>query len=188
MYKILDFLEDKAMDASDFFDAFSGLHYDVTATLGQLEKQRRQRAEGRLNYQVEREQRRRLQKYLCKLKKDDLISENSSGKIYLSKEGRQRLSFLKQKQKNIVNKNYYKKEIGDKVIVVSYDIPETHKRERNILRDILKILGFNMIHKSVWVGKVKIPKHFILDLEIMGILDDVEILEVTKSGSLKMIS
>ena len=60
-------------------------------------------------------------------------------------------------------------------------------RERDILRDIMKLLGFNIIHQSVWVGKVKLPKQFIIDLEIMGILKYVEIMEVTKKGSLKNV-
>ena len=58
-------------------------------------------------------------------------------------------------------------------------------RERNILRDILRMLGFNLIHKSVWIGKVKLPERFIADLQRLGILEYVEILEVTKSGTLE---
>ena len=81
----------------------------------------------------------------------------------------------------------FTKEKGNTVIIVSYDLPIAFNRERDILREILKILGFNLIHKSVWVGKVKLPEQFIIALEKLKILSFVEILEVTKHGTLKEI-
>ena len=69
--------------------------------------------------------------------------------------------------------------------MISYDIPIAFNRERNILRDILRMLGFNLIHKSVWIGKVLLPERFVGDLIKLGILDYVEILEVAKNGTLK---
>ena len=84
-----------------------------------------------------------------------------------------------------LNRNLYKKKHGNKVVVISYDIPIAFNRERNVLRGLLKALGFNLVHKSVWVGKVKLPERFVSDLGRMGILEYVEILEVTKSGTLK---
>ena len=69
--------------------------------------------------------------------------------------------------------------------MVSYDIPIAFNKERNILRDMLRMLGFNLIHKSVWIGKVLLPDKFIVNLSKLGILDYVEILEVTKNGTLK---
>ena len=75
--------------------------------------------------------------------------------------------------------------MGDKVIVISYDIPVAFNKERNILRDMLRMLNFHLVHKSVWVGKVALSKRFIADLNRLGILDYVEILEVTKNGTLK---
>ena len=84
-----------------------------------------------------------------------------------------------------LNRNLYKKQEGDRVTVISYDIPVAFNKERAILRDILSELDFHLVHKSVWVGRVILPKRFIADLNRMGILDYVEILEVTKSGTLK---
>src|SRR3989338_2781325 len=84
--------------------------------------------------------------------------------------------------------NRIQKEKSDKVIIISYDLPTAFNRERNILRDILRMLGFEVIHKSVWVGKVKLPKKFIVKVGQMGILDFIEILEVTKNGTLKELT
>jgi len=89
------------------------------------------------------------------------------------------------KNSPLLNKEDYKNKIGERVVVISYDIPVAFNRERNILRDILRMLGFNLIHKSVWVGKVLLPERFVGDLSRLGILDYVEILEVTKNGTLK---
>ena len=44
-----------------------------------------------------------------------------------------------------------------------------------------------MIHKSVWIGKEKIPQELIIDLEELKILNFVEIFEVTKQGTLKKV-
>ena len=69
--------------------------------------------------------------------------------------------------------------------IISYDLPVAFNKERNILRDMLRVLGFNLVHKSVWVGKVVLPERFVADLSRLGILDYIEILEVTKEGTLK---
>jgi len=71
------------------------------------------------------------------------------------------------------------------VIVISYDIPVAFNKERNILRDMLRTLGLYMVHRSVWVGKVVLPERFVIDLNKLGVMDYVEILEVTKNGTLK---
>ena len=42
-----------------------------------------------------------------------------------------------------------------------------------------------MIQKSVWIGKVKIPKEFLDDLFKLRLIDYIEIFEISKAGSLK---
>ena len=181
LYKILNFLEDRFTETFDFSDAFLSAGYG--ASFRKLDYEYKKRAEKRVDYQQNREKKRRLQKYISKLKKDGLIDQNSSNQFILTKNGKDKLKFFK--NQILINKNNYKKEMSDKVTIISYDIPIVFNKERANLRDILKSLGFNLVHKSVWVGKVKLPKEFIVDLGKLGILDYVEILEVTKSGSLK---
>jgi hypothetical protein len=93
----------------------------------------------------------------------------------------------KLRKNKLLDKNYFHKQKGEKVIIVSYDLPISYNRERDLLRGVLLALGFNKIHQSVWVGKVKIPTTFIHDLQKLSILRFIEILEVTKHGSLKPI-
>lgn len=183
IYKILDFLEDRSMATTDFFAGFLAAGYG--ASLGKMEYQHRIRDEARHSYQIDREKKRNLQKYIYKLKSQGLISENTKGEIIISSKGKKKLALIKGNK--LIDKKGYKKQIASEVIIVSYDIPLAFNRERNILRDILKLLGFQAVHQSVWVGKVKLPQKLITDLERLGILDYIEILQVSKTGSLKSI-
>ena len=180
IYKILDFLEDGSMDTADFFAAILKAGYGASS--GKIDHEYKKYREETYLYQLDRDKRRNLQKYFSKLKSQGLIAENPSNQVILSNKGKKKLDELKKNK--ILEKNSYQKQDGDKVIIVSYDLPTVFNRERGILRDILKALGFQMIHKSVWVGKIKIPKKFVLAVEKMGILKFIEILEVTKNGTL----
>lgn len=183
IYKILDLIEDTSLDMADFTIAFLKAGYG--ASMGKIDREYEAIKRKRENRTIARDRKRRLQIYLSKLKNQGLISKDSSNKIILSAEGREKLSLLRKNR--IINKNYYRKESGDKMIIISYDIPVTFNKERAVLRSILDRLGFSMVHKSVWIGKVKLPKEFILALNQLSILDFVEIMEVTKNGSLKSI-
>jgi DNA-binding transcriptional regulator PaaX len=72
--------------------------------------------------------------------------------------------------------------------IVTFDIPESMKKKREWLRFALKRLGFTMLHKSVWIGKVTLPVEFLNDLDSLGLLPYVHILAVTKAGSLKHLN
>ncbi|MBI3305591.1 hypothetical protein HYZ82_00445 [Candidatus Nomurabacteria bacterium] len=184
IYKILDFISDQIIDQFDFADAFLSAGYGASRSKMQYEFSKIQ--DKRTISKLKKQKIDNLRKYLSKLKKAGLVGEDESKKIYLSKKGKGRLIYL---QKSFLsNKNLYKKRLADRVTVISYDIPIAFNRERNILRDMLKMLGFNLIHKSVWIGRVLLPKRFISDLSNLGITDYVEILEVTKNGTLKEIN
>ncbi|MES2023662.1 MAG: hypothetical protein V4439_03180 [Patescibacteria group bacterium] len=182
-YKILGLLQEGAFNFLDLAEAMINSGYG--AGFGKIDREIEKIHSERITARLKSERIRRLQKYLIKLKKDGLIDEKDSGKLLVTQKGNKKLSALK--KSFLMDKNY-EKEKSDKVIIISYDIPVAFNKERNILRDILRMLGFEIVHKSVWVGKVKLPKRFITDVEELGILDYIEILEVTKSGSLKHYS
>ena len=181
IYKILDSLSDVMLDQVDFANAFLGAGYGATG--GKINYEFNKIQDKRISKQLKKEKILKFKNYLAKLKNSGLILENESKQIYLSEKGKKKLS--KFKSYPLLNKEDYKKKIGERVVVVSYDIPVAFNRERNILRDMLRMLGFNLIHKSVWVGKVSLPERFVADLSKLGILDYVEVLEVTKNGTLK---
>ena len=184
IYKILDLLENKVMDSFDLASSIVNAGYG--ANFNKIDREVEKRSAKRLTNRIEKEKIRHIRKYLYKLKNDGLISKDSSGKVILTSKGNQKLDVFK--KSFLLNKNDYQKEKSDKVIIISYDLPTAFNRERNILRDILRMLGFEVIHKSVWVGKVKLPKKFIVKVGQMGILDFIEILEVTKNGTLKELT
>ena len=183
MYNILDFIENRSIDMIDFFVAFLKAGYG--ASMNKIDYEYNILKKKRDKDYFDRERKRRLQKYISKLTKEGLIAKDFNNKLSISLKGKERLKKLRENR--ILDKRQYQNEKGDKIIIVSYDLPVIFNKERNRLRDTLKILGFNMVHKSVWVGKVKLPKEFFIALEKLNILDCVEVLEVTKSGSLKEI-
>ena len=181
IYKILNSLGDEVLDCVDFTSAFLKAGYGATG--GKINYEFRKIQNKRISEQLEKEKILKFKNYLAKLKNNGLILENETKQIYLSEKGKKKLN--KFKNSPLLNKEDYKKKIGEKVVVISYDIPIAFNRERNILRDMLRMLGFDLVHKSVWVGKVSLPERFVIDLGKLGILDCVEILEVTKNGTLK---
>ena len=181
IYRILDSLKDGVFDYIDFTNAFLKAGYGATGNKMRYEFSKLQNK--RISSQLDKQKMRSLKKYLYELKNDGLILENNSNQIYLSDQGKIK---LKKFQNSLpLNKNLYNMKVGERVIVVSYDIPVVFNKERNILRNMLQTLGFHLVHKSVWVGKVLLPERFIIDLNRLRIIDYVEILEVTKNGTLK---
>jgi hypothetical protein len=181
IYKLLSNLEERAIDMIDLIDVFISSGYG--ASMGKIEYEFSRKAVKRTENKRNKEKVRNIKKYLSKLEKNGLIIKNSINKIDITSKGKRKLNVFK--KSFLLNKTQYKKEKSDNIIVISYDIPVAFNKERNILRDILRYLNFNLIHKSVWIGRTKLPKEFILDMEKLGILDYIEILEVTKNGSLK---
>lgn len=181
IYKILSLLEDQAINAIDFADVFVSSGYG--ASMSKIDYEFSKKNEKRLKDKINREKIRKIQKYLSKLDKEGFIFKDLSGRVNLTRKGKKKLGGYK--KSFLLNKREYKKEPGDNVIVISYDIPIVFNYERDLLRNTLRMLGFELIHKSVWIGKVKLPKEFIIDLGKLEILDYIEILEVTKNGSLK---
>lgn len=181
IYKILDVLGHQAHDYLDFTEAFLRAGYGASG--GKIDFEYSRIRDQRIKKDLRKLELAKFRKYVSKLKRDGLVLENNSRQIYLSQKGKDKLKNLQNSVS--LNKNQYVRKIGDRVIVVSYDIPTAFNRERNILRSMLNMLGFNLIHKSVWVGKVSLPERFLGDLNALGILDYIQILEVTKNGTLK---
>jgi CRISPR/Cas system-associated endoribonuclease Cas2 len=186
--KILEFIENLAVGTADLLDAILSAGYGASYSKIQYELSKRQRE--RYNKEIKREiRRRRRQKYhkiIYKLKRDGLIKEkfgNNKKFLIITKKGRDKLSSLKAKNNRKLPETYYQKEKGDKFVIVIFDIPEAEKRKRAWIRSALRNLELKMAQKSVWIGKVKIPKQFIDDLYKLKLADFVEIFEISKTGS-----
>ena len=78
----------------------------------------------------------------------------------------------------------HKPERDDTTKVIIFDIPEKERYKRDWIRVSLLQLGFKMLQKSVWIGKVKIPEEFINDLKFMKIHSCVHIFSAEKLGTI----
>lgn len=181
IYRILSYLGNEIIDYVDFSNAFIKSGYGASS--GKIKYEHSKLQNKRVTSQLNAEKVNKFKKYLSKLKSEGLVLGNDENHIYLSDKGKKKLNHFQNSFS--LNKDQYKKKAGERVIVVSYDIPVAFNKERNILRDMLNTLGFSLVHKSVWIGKVLLPLRFIADLSRLGIIDYVEILEVTKNGTIK---
>ncbi len=70
--------------------------------------------------------------------------------------------------------------------IVSYDVPESHKKDRAWLRSTLRGFGFTMAQRSVWVARVALPKEFIEELRERKLLKYVHVIEESAHNTLEL--
>lgn len=178
MQKVLDFIGDRAVDILDIIEIQLTSPYNASKFRYASEQRERERKKQRLERDLRRQSERQIRKYVSKLKCDGLI-KNSEGKFCLTNKGKTKREELNRKK----SKDYEIKKSRN-LIVVSFDIPKLFDQERDWLREILKILDFEMRHQSLWVGENKIPEELISDMEEKKILEFVDIFEVKRCGTL----
>lgn len=193
LLKVLEFLESATIDTVDLLAAFLNAGYG--ASYGklnyELSKIKSERARTNFEKRLELESKQKYYNLIYKLKRDGLIEEEiSKGHKFFNITGLgiKKLKNLQTRTKERMPPARYQKENGGKLIIIIFDIPEKERKKREWLRFALKNLGLKMIQKSVWLGKIKIPKQFLKDIDRLRILDFIEIFEITKTGSLKYIT
>ncbi len=127
---------------------------------------------------------------ISRLEKDGLVEKSGMKSNYffkITKKGKEKRNTLRRLKKNALPKNIFSKNISNRFSMVIFDIPEKDKRKRDWLRVSLVSMGFEMVQKSVWMGKVKVSKEFIKALEDLNIINFIEIFQITKTGSLKSL-
>ncbi len=190
--QILEKLAQTAVGAGELFCAFLEAGYG--ASMGSIAYTQRQIHSRNAKYQMEYEEHVRLQRryhnILTWLKSDGLVKEEKrKGEKFfrLTQKGLFKLRVLRERKKTDLPQVNYSVSLNPINTIITFDIPERERKKRAWLRLVLKHLEFQMIQKSVWIGKVKIPKEFIDDLKELKIIDGVEIFEITKSGTLRHI-
>ena len=181
--RILEHLMDATVDSFYLFVAIGESRYGDSR--GKIERRARELRESGLSGPSRNELKRRrnnFYSYLYHLQKDGLI-ERRRGKWSVTNIGRGKYKTLLKRFP--VRK--YPKEADTGLKIIIFDIPEKEKRKREWLRDRLVELGFKMLQKSVWVGKIKLPQEFVEDLRDLNLIRHVEVLAVTKRGSLKQL-
>ena len=189
--KILETIGRASITALELFVALGSAGYG--ASLGKLEAtHRRIRKERELLGEKPDEALRvhiKTQKLLSKLKKEGFIreqSENDKKLLFITKKGEEKISQIKDAQaKFLFPRDKYASQEGNVFIIIVFDIPEREKKKREWLREVLKNLKFSRVQRSVWIGKIKIPKEFLDDLSKLRLLDFVHIFEIKKTGTLE---
>ena len=92
---------------------------------------------------------------------------------------------IKKLAKKLPSPKVYEKSAGEELLIVMFDIPEKQKNKRQWIRSALKEMGFKMIQKSVWSGKVSLSRRFLEDLSKLNLVDYVDIFTAMKLGSLE---
>ena len=187
VFKILDTLADVAFSQAAMIGAI--LETDYGARHGEI-----LRAHDRIISDspriADREARRReYQRYAIivrYLREQGMLSRKTSGetiKLYLTKKGREKLARMRLERRENISGYGYDRSPGKKVVIVTYDIPEKRRTERDWLRAILKRIGLTPMQQSVWIGKVAIPQRLIEDLALRHLTSCVEIVEVGSTGT-----
>ena len=195
LLRALETIGDLTVTMVDLFDVFVSAGYGASYGKLQYELSKKQIERERKSFEkrIQRETKQKYYNLIYKLKTSGLIAEKKKDDkkfFILTKKGKKKLFSLREKnQKRLPDISYLRpKEESNKLVIVIFDIPEQERRKRGWLRAALKNLGLKMVQKSVWIGKVKIPKEFLDDLFKLRLIDYIEIFEISKTGSLKNLA
>ncbi len=193
--KILKELRGVAATSAELLEIFivdRGTHY---RRLRGIEfPRRKKRTDWNPEYEIrkrEEEERHRFYALLTKLQKQGFIQKEEKkrlGKWNITAKGIKRIGeLIAQIRRALPPKKKYAPQDANEWKIISFDIPERERRKRRWLRFVLKHLKFKQLQKSVWIGKTALPKDFLEDLHNLHMLNYIEILTITKSGSIKQI-
>jgi len=102
-------------------------------------------------HELEKIEKAYIAKAIRELYSDNLITnkllKNNIKKIVLTAEGKRRAKLLKLKESSFVRPAGWDR----KWRLVIYDIPEKHRKGRDIFRHQLRVIGFYEFQKSVWI-------------------------------------
>lgn len=185
--KVLEFLENSGQALEELFFIFTvpyGTSFHRAEYL--LYKKREENFQRKSDAKA----RHRFHELLYRLRKEGLVAESKKDNelfLKLSEKGRSILEKLRSKSAKALPPKKYEIKDDNVLKIIIFDIPEEKKRYREWLRSVLKNLDFEMLQKSVWTGKTKIPEALLYDFKKLDLLPHIEILAVTKSGTLKKI-
>ena len=73
------------------------------------------------------------------------------------------------------------------VRLVMFDIQETERVKRNLVRFELAACGYQRLQKSVWFGYRPLPEKFIKSLDDLKLKGKVHIVSINKGGTLEIV-
>lgn len=133
-----------------------------------------------------RENKKRCRALIKRLEQQGLIERTQKREkvfVTITRRGTSRLARI-QERKALKEAPMAAQAQNARWIIVVFDIPEKKRCKRDWIRRTLHTMGFAMIQKSVWMGQTILPEAFVENITGQGIAPCVEILEVTKEGSI----
>ncbi|OGZ02906.1 MAG: CRISPR-associated endonuclease Cas2 [Candidatus Liptonbacteria bacterium RIFOXYB1_FULL_36_10] len=189
--KILKILEKVSEFGGDLMETIEAiLTSGYGASLKKIEYNKSKISAKNSEQEEVRRERKRCQNLIYTLEKDGLLKRAKKGGkrfIFKTKKGKEKEKELKEKSRKNFPKKEYKVARSENFSIVIFDVPERERKKRDWVREVLKNMDFKMVQKSVWIGKIKIPKEFINDLFKLKMDKYVEVFEISKTGSLKYL-
>lgn len=190
--KVLEFISHFAEDTLEQIEATLSAGYGASSRgIGyELSKIHSRKARQEAERECKKIQEQHMQDFICRLKRSELIEDAPAGAKrpwYLTDKGKRKVFELAKRSERMgaLPSSHYPKISSSQIIIVTFDIPEIIREKRNWFRAVLKNLGLKMVHKSVWMGRVKIPKELPEDLKKLGLIDFIEVFAISKTGTLK---
>ncbi|OGM91513.1 hypothetical protein A2999_01920 [Candidatus Wolfebacteria bacterium RIFCSPLOWO2_01_FULL_38_11] len=190
--KVLEIIKDGTIGMFDAMAVFLSVPYGSSLRKFEYElsKIQNKRLKDQQNKIIDKKVRQRFYSMIHRLEKDGLIEkeQNKEGAFFkMTADGKKRLKFLRERKSSAMPKAHYQASENNNFVIITFDIPESERRKRDWLRLALKNMKFKFIQKSVWIGKVKIPKEFLDDLREFKLVNFVEIFEINKKGTLQQV-
>lgn len=92
---------------------------------------------------------------LYRLRRNGLVT-NEGSEWKLTAQGKQ---FYKREKNPVYLPSPFKPKSPD-YLLLCFDVPESERKLRDWLRTQLKIFGYRMVQKSLWIGPGPLPKEF----------------------------
>ncbi len=190
--RFLDCIDEYGGGLSDYVVALGAAGYG--ASFNALEYHQLQARAKRMKRLAKNEQRKKIEKQyydlLHRAIRDGLIQKTVKGeaRFTLTSKGIFRKRMLRERISARAPQTIYETRIAAHELVVSFDIPEQKRRDRDWLRSALKQMGFRMIQQSFWMGKRTLPAAFIADAYARGVASHIEVFSVVAKGSLDRFS
>lgn len=186
-YAILKLLEGSAASAIDIAWAMMTTKQESSHRFWKLRYNTQESIGNKIvrTLKTEHAEYKRYHALLGKLRKQGLVTDEGirrDKQWLITKRG---IAFLKSSSIKTRSENITALTQADGLTIISYDIPEKIRRERNKIRELLIMMNFQQIQKSVWFGNKKVTKSFIDILREKKILNFVHIFEINKTGTIK---
>ena len=180
LISVLEAIGDIPGTAADLFTVYLEAGYG--ASFSRLQYLTRKKEQARARRGELQKERRKFTKFMYELKRCGLVTEKeNAGEHYpaWTEKGKKELERL------YFERVDYHGTPSLKYTIVVFDVPQIEQKKRRWIRDALRNMGFVMVQRSVWVGKITLPEDFIEDVFRWKMEEYVHVFEALSDGTLE---